>query len=51
MATLRGRRIEQQWNYLAKCALVRAMDGDDMELSRAELEALLAPLDDADLVA
>jgi len=48
LAALRGRRPEQQWNQLAKRALVDAMDGDDVELTRAQLEALSA---DDELVA
>lgn len=42
LAALRGRRPEQQWNYLAKFALDRALAGEDVELSQERLEGLLA---------
>jgi len=41
-AALRGRRPEQQWNHLAKFGLIHALAGEDVELSREDLESLLA---------
>jgi hypothetical protein len=41
LARLCGRKPDKQWNQLALFGLDRALAGEDVELSRERLEALL----------